>query len=203
VGNPVTGSIEAKTMIKQAILSCIAAAAVTFGLTGCVLNVKSDVNKPLFSQVQCRTFSWAGSFRTDTNASRATIANPVNEARLRAAIAAHMQGLGVQFANSGGDCLVGYGIGAHNVVEGGYPYGWGGGFGYWRGGWGWGGAWGWDGPYVYREGIVGVDLYDAKSREPLWHASTNQDLTGATGEAAEKKINAAVDAIFSKYPRPG
>ena len=110
----------------------------------------------------------------------------------------------MQFANSDADCLVGYGIGAHNVIEGGYPYG-GGAADSATGavGWGWGGGWGWDGPYVYREGIIGVDLYDAKSREPLWHASTNQDLTGVTGEAAEKKINAAVDAIFSKYPRPG
>ena len=190
-------------MIKQAILSCITATAVTFGLAGCMLNVKSDVNKPLFSQVQCRTFSWAGSFRSDTSPQRATIANPVNEARLRAAIASHLQGMGMQLVNSDADCLVGYGIGAHNVIEGGYPYGWGGGLGYWRGGWGGWGGWGWDGPYVYREGIIGVDLYQAKSREPLWHASTNQDLTGATGEAAEKKINAAVDAIFSKYPRPG
>jgi len=190
-------------MIKQAILSCITATAVTFGLAGCMLNVKSDVNKPLFSQVQCRTFSWAGSFRSDTSPQRATIANPVNEARLRAAIASHLQGMGMQLVNGDADCLVGYGIGAHNVIEGGYPYGWGGGFGYWRGGWGGWGGWGWDGPYVYREGIIGVDLYQAKSREPLWHASTNQDLTGATGEAAEKKINAAVDAIFSKYPRPG
>ena len=87
-------------MIKQAILSCITATAVTFGLAGCMLNVKSDVNKPLFSQVQCRTFSWAGSFRSDTSPQRATIANPVNEARLRAAIASHLQGMGMQLVNS-------------------------------------------------------------------------------------------------------
>ncbi len=199
---PHIGSFEAKTMIKQAIVSCIAA-AVVFVLSGCALTVKSDVNAALFGKVQCRTFSWAGSFRTDSPV-RGTIANPVNEARLRAAITAHLQMLGTQLATSDADCLVGYGIGAHNVVEGAYPIGWGVGFGWHRGGWGggWGGgAWGYDGPYVYREGIIGVDLYDAKSREPLWHASANQDLTGITGEKAEKKISDAVDAIFAKYPR--
>jgi Domain of unknown function (DUF4136) len=191
-------------MIKQAILSCIAATA-ALAMAGCAISVKSDVNSALFSKVQCRTFSWAGSFRTDSPA-RGTIANPVNEARLRAAITAHLQTVGTQLATSDADCLVGYGIGARNVVEGAYPVGWGVGFGWHRGGWGWGGGWGgpwgWDAaPYVYREGIIGVDLYDAKSREPLWHASANQDLTGITGAKAEKKINDAVDAIFAKYPR--
>lgn len=199
---PRIGSFEAKTMIKQAILSCIAAAA-ALALGGCAINVKSDVNEALFSKVQCRTFSWAGSFRTDSPA-RGGIANPVNEARLRAAISAHLQTLGVQLASSNADCLVGYGIGAHDVIEGAYPIAWGAGFGWHRGGWGWGGwggGWGWDAPYVYREGIIGVDLYDARTREPLWHASANQDLTGVTGPKAEKKINDAVDAIFNKYPR--
>jgi hypothetical protein len=189
-------------MIKQAILSCAVAATAALGLSGCALTVKSDVNNALFGKVQCHTFSWAGSFRTDSNPARGTIANPVNEARLRAAISAHLQTLGMQLVTDNPDCLVGYGIGAHNVFEGGYPVGWGAGFGYgWgRRGWGGGGGWGWDGPYVSREGIVGVDLYDAKTHEPLWHASANQDLSGATGTAADKKINDAVNAIFSKYP---
>jgi hypothetical protein len=189
-------------MIKHAFLTSVIASAVALGLSGCALTVRSDVNNALFGKVQCHTYSWAGSFRTDSSPARGTIANPVNEARLRAAISAHLQTAGMQLVDSNADCLVGYGIGAQSVIEGGYP-GWGMGFGYgggWRGGWGGWGGWGWDGPYVAREGIVGVDLYDAKTREPLWHASANQDLTGATGPAAEKKINDAVNAIFSKYP---
>jgi Domain of unknown function (DUF4136) len=186
-------------MIKQAILFCVVTVTAAFGLAGCALTVRSDVNTAMFGKVQCRTFSWAGSFRTDSPA-RGNIANPVNEARLRAAITAHLQTLGMQLVTSDADCLVGYGIGAHNVIEGAYPVTWGAGFGWRRGGFGYGGF-GWDGPYVYREGIVGIDLYDAKTREPLWHASANQDLTRVTGSAAEKKINEAVDAIFAKYPR--
>jgi hypothetical protein len=45
-----------------------------------------------------------------------------------------------------------------------------------------------------------VDLYDAKSHRPLWHASVDQNLTGLSGAEAEKKINAAVMAIFTKFP---
>jgi hypothetical protein len=115
--------------------------------------------------------------------------------------------VGVRPATENADCLVGYGIGQRNVVEGGYAYGpygyggwgWGGGWG-WRNGWA-GGGWGWDYPYVYQEGVIGVDIYDGKSKQALWHASVDQSLTGATGVKAEKKINDAVAAIFTKYPR--
>jgi hypothetical protein len=97
------------------------------------------------------------------------------------------------------DCLVGYGIGSRTVVDGVYPpwgpYGWG-----WRRGWG--GGW-WDAPYVYNEGVIGVDLYDAKSHQAIWHAAADQDLSNLTGEKAERKINDAVNAIFTKYPGTG
>ena len=92
------------------------------------------------------------------------------------------------------DCLVGYGIGSNYVIDGGYPYGYG-----WGYGWGYG-YWGWGGPYVYREGIIAIDLYDARSRKPLWHASVDQSLEGVDGGEADKRINAAVAALFTKYP---
>jgi hypothetical protein len=45
-----------------------------------------------------------------------------------------------------------------------------------------------------------VDLYDARSRQPLWHAFVDQNVEGLTGGAADQKIRAAVTAIFTKYP---
>ena len=154
--------------------------------------------------MKCQSFDWAGSFHGNSDSLRSTIANPVNEARLRTAIQSNLNTLGVQQASENADCLVGYGIGQRNVVDG-YP-------GYLRG-WGWGGgsvgghpagtagAWGWDYPYVYQEGVIGVDVYDGKTKQALWHASVNQNLIGATGDKADKKIKDAVAAIFTKYPR--
>jgi hypothetical protein len=187
-------------MIKQVFIGALAASAVC-GLCACTsLRVTSDVNQSLASTVKCHSFAWAGSFRGSSDSLRSTIANPVNEARLRAAIEANLLTVGVQQAAEGADCLVGYGIGQKNVVEGGYPY-WGayGGWG-WRHGWA-GGYWGWDYPYVYQEGVIGVDIYDAKSKQGLWHASVNQNLNNVTGDKADKKIRDAVAAIFTKYPR--
>jgi len=82
------------------------------------------------------------------------------------------------------------------VVSGGYPYPYG-----WA--WNYPYAWGWPGPYTYPEGIIAVDLYDARTGEPLWHASTQQSLFGVSGPEAQKRIDSAVAAIFTKYPYAG
>jgi hypothetical protein len=63
-----------------------------------------------------------------------------------------------------------------------------------------GGGWGYA-PYVYRQSFITVDLYDAASRMPIWHASAEQSLSGLTGDAAAQRIRAAVNAIFLKFPK--
>ena len=164
-------------------------------LAGCEsLHVSSDVNSELIGNVQCHTFAWAGSF-SGNNPLRETVANPLNESRLRAAIASHLPG-GVRPAGSSADCLVGYGIGSYAVTDWSYPNGWG-----YPWGWYWWGPYA--GPYVYNERVIAVDLYDAKSRQPLWHASVEESLEGVGGTEAEKQIDTAVAAIFSKYPDKG
>ena len=163
-------------------------------LSACGPYVKSDVNGALIGQVHCGTFAWAGEFRS-TSPLRSTIANPLNESRLRAAIASHLGGI-IQAAPGGADCLVGYGIGWYYTVSGGYPYPYG-----WA--WNYPYAWGAPGYYAYPEGIIAVDLYDARTGQPLWHASIQQSLFGASGPEAEKRIDSAVAAIFTKYPYRG
>jgi hypothetical protein len=181
-------------MIKQLIRTSITSFAAVCTLAACTsLHVKYDVNSELIQSVHCRTFAWAGSFHGGSPL-RQSIANPVNEERLRNAIAVRMQANGIQPVTGDADCLVGYGIGANTVVEGAYPVGWGWGYPYGPGWYGYGG------PYVYHEGVIGIDVYDARSRKPLWHATVNQSLHGTSGAEAEKRINRAVDAIFAKHP---
>ncbi len=197
-------SLEGVLMMRQLVRTGLFAVAVSGGLAACAsLRVTSDVNRAMAGSVQCHTFAWAGTFKSDSPL-RDSIANPVNEARLRNAITANLAAVGVQPASGNtADCLVGYGIGSRTSVEGAYPVGWGWGWGGY--GWGWrgayGGYWGWDEPYIYHEGIIAVDLYDGRSKQPIWHASVNQNLQGATGVDAEQKIDKAVAALFTKYPR--
>jgi hypothetical protein len=184
-------------MIKQLLRATLAVPLIAGTLAACSsLYVKSDVNTALVGRVHCGSYAWAGSF-SGNSPLRGTIASPLNESRLRAAIAAQLR-VPVQPGPGYADCLIGYGIGAHNVVEGAWPYA---GWGYPYGPYGWG--WGWSGPYVYTEGIIGVDVYDARTRQPLWHATVDQSLVGVSGPEAEKRIDAAVVALFAKYPYRG
>jgi hypothetical protein len=61
-----------------------------------------------------------------------------------------------------------------------------------------------DPPFASRENRVSVDLFRSGAgpagREPLWHASVDLDLTQLTGAEAEKRIDAAVAAMFAKFP---
>lgn len=179
-------------MSKLLLRNTLCATTIAALAAACSLSVRSDANPALLSSVHCGSYAWAGSFR-GSSPLRNTIANPINEERLRGAIASHLAPGEVLPAGSAADCLVGYGIGGTYVIDPGpYAYGWGYGWGYY----------GWGGPYVYPEGIIAVDLYDGKTRQPMWHASTDQSLFNVSGPEAAKRIDAAVTAIFTKRP-PG
>lgn len=182
------------------LLSILLATLTGLATSGCALNVRSDANHALLSSVHCGSYAWVGSFR-GSSPLRNSIANPINEERLRSAIESHLAPAGVLPVGSKADCLIGYGIGGNYVFNAGYPYygpGWGYGWGYgYYGYYGWGG-----GPYGYREGIIAIDLYDAQSGQPMWHASADQSLFDVSGPQAEQLINEAVTAIFAKRP-PG
>lgn len=158
-------------------------------LSACAaIPVSTNVNAALASSVQCHSFAWAGSFRGGPLS--ATIANPVNEAQLRSAIESHLSALGVRAEASSPDCLVGYGIGLHGVVE---DWAWGPGWGPW-----WGGPY-WGGPYIYPEAVIAVDLYDARSHQAIWHGYARIAPSELRGEHSQQGIEAAVAAIFTKY----
>jgi Domain of unknown function (DUF4136) len=181
------------TMSKLALLCAALFGALACFTAGCTPVVRSDANHALISSVHCGSYAWAGSFGGSSSPLRNTIANPMNEQRLREAIQGHLAPGGILPEGSAADCLVGYGIGGNYVVAPGW---WG--YGSW--GYGWGGPC--CGPFVYREGIIAVDLYDAQSRRPMWHASADQSLFDVSGPRAAQRIDEAVAAIFAKRP-PG
>jgi hypothetical protein len=187
-------------MSRCTVLVSVAAASVA--LTGCTgIPVRTDQDSQLLATVHCQSFGWAGGFKGDSPL-RTTIANPLNESRLRDAIAANLQTQGrtlVADSAPGPQCLIGYGIGMQRQVDTVYPAGW----AYGGSAWGprWGLGWGWGEPYVYHQSFITLDLYDAASHKPVWHASAETSLTGLTGDAASKRIRAAVDAIFQKFPK--
>jgi hypothetical protein len=238
-------------MNTQTLTASIALAA-TLGLAGCAtLNVRTDSDPALLSSRQCHSVAWmvsAGARSTPRAAAapadssapppaatstapparNVATTNPLNESRLRDAIAANLQAAGMTLTDRAdqADCLVGYGVGVQLTAEPAYPTwggSWGGYYGYgwgapglaFRGrrgaiglgaGWGWGLGWGggWGGrwsPQIYRHTIIGIALYDGKSHKPMWRATTTRNLEGLSGDAATQNIHAAIDAIFAKFPR--
>jgi hypothetical protein len=187
-------------MLNRNIVLAGAAAAFSLGLAACgSLPVKTDAN-PAMSVANCHTYTFAQEHVANAD-QPAAYGNPLNAERLRVAIEANLAAKGIQPADRGAaDCVVGYALGSRQVFND-YYAGFGGGWGY-----GWGrrggfyGGWGWDGPYVNDETRIAVDLFDARSRTPIWHASVSQNVSDLTGPNAEAKISAGTAAIFAKFP---
>jgi hypothetical protein len=185
-------------MLKRLVYGSVLAASL--GLGACTtLPVTTDVN-PAYSVANCHSYVFAQEHVANVD-QPAAFGNPLNADRLRAAIEANMATRGIQRVADRGaaDCVVGYAMGSRQVFDD-YYAGWGVGWGY---GWGrrrFGGYWGDDGPWVHDETRIAVDVFDARSHQPIWHAAVSQTLYNVTGPDAANKINLAAAAIFNKFP---
>jgi hypothetical protein len=187
-------------MLSRQIINAGVSAALVVGLAACnTLPVTTDAN-PALSVASCHTYAFAQEHVANAD-QQAAYGNPLNAERLKVAIESNLAAKGIQRADrASADCVVGYAMGSRQVFND-YYAGFGGGWGY-----GWGrrggfyGGWGWDGPYVRDDTRIAVDLFDAKSRTPIWHASVSQSVSDLTGPNAEAKISAGTAAIFAKFP---
>jgi hypothetical protein len=193
-------------MLTKSLVQAVAIGGALVALEACTaLPVKTDIN-PNMSVSSCRSYAFADEHVANTDQPSA-FGNPLNADRLRMAIEFNMAAKGIQKAadRRSAECVVGYAMGTRQVFDdfyGNFGIGWG-----WGGGWGgrrgWGGGFGYDGPYVRDETRISIDLFDAKSRIPIWHASVSQSVSDLTGPNAVDKINAATSAIFTKFPSAG
>lgn len=173
-------------------------------VAGCsTLNVRSD-SAAAGSLGACHSWAW---MQPAVGSRPNPFGNPLNDQRLRDAIAQRLQAHGMTLASGGpADCQVAYSAGSRTLVDGfdqpRFSFGFGTGWGRW--GRGTSGSVFWDSsyPYTYRENRVAVDVFQGSdgARKPLWHASVDLDLSNLSGAEAEKRIDAAVAAMFAKYP---
>ena len=189
-------------MLIRHLVRASAAGALGVGLAACTtLSVTTDAN-PNLSVASCHTYAFANEHIANSDHPTA-YGNPLNAQRLREAVAVNLAAKGIQPTDvATAQCVVGYAIGSRQVFND-YYAGWGG-WGY--GGFGGGrrgrfyGGFGWDGPYVDDETRIAVDIFDARSRTPIWHASVSQNVSNLTGPNAEAKISQGTAAIFAKFP---
>ena len=55
--------------------------------------------------------------------------------------------------------------------------------------------------YQYTEGKLSVDVFDTKTKQPLWHGSATQTIT--PGKSDPAMIDAAVSGVMAKFPAHG
>lgn len=188
-------------MERGKVLSTLTAGA-WLGLTGCAMQAQTD-HDAKFSVASCHSYAFSDQ-QIGALPAGSAFDNPLNAKRLREAIATSLAARNLPAAAEGAsaDCLVSYAIGSRLAPDALAPqYAWGYGVAPPLG-WGRyaGGGVIWAAPYAYREGRVTVDLYDARSRQALWHAFVDADVTELTGAEADARINAVVAAIFEKFP---
>ena len=142
--------------------------------------------------------------------------NPLMFRRVQASIDRALVARGFTQANPG-DFAIAFTIGEQDRTEvqsyGGYG-GWGyGGWGGW-GGWGWGGCgWGWGcgwghgwGGYPYldsyqvTERSLVIDIYDAKTRQAVWHGVAQKD--SYSDDVDYSKLDETVMAVLAAFPPP-
>ena len=194
-------------MVNRSLIQALAVGGTLVVLEACSgLPVRTDVN-PNMSVGNCHSYAFADEHVANTDQPSA-FGNPLNADRLRMAIETNMAAKGIQKVadRKAAECVVGYAMGTRQVFDdyyGSFGIGWGWGGGWGRRGFGGYGGFGTDGPYVRDETRISVDLFDAKSRTPIWHASVSQSVSDLTGPNAVEKINIATTAIFTKFPAPG
>lgn len=187
------------TMVRRLLAGSALAA-----LSACTtLPVTSDSN-PNLAASNCHTFAFLQEHVANVD-QPAAFGNPMNAERLRIAVESNLAAKGIQRVadRAAAECTVGYAMGTRQVIDqfySGLGFGWGYGWGYGWGSRGFGGALGYDGPFVRNETRIAVDLFDAKSRAPIWHGAVSQNFSELTGPNAATKINAAAAAIFAKFP---
>jgi hypothetical protein len=189
-------------MSKRALIHSAVAASVLVGLAACnTVSVKTDAAKDM-SVASCHTYAFATEHMANAD-QPAAYGNPLNAQRLKVAVQSNLSAKGIQLAatRDSADCIVGYALGSRQVFDD-YYGGLYGGFGF-GGGFrrrGFGGGFYSDGPWVQNEVRIAVDLFDARSHKPIWHASASQNTYELSGPNAEAKINLATAAIFNKLP---
>jgi hypothetical protein len=171
--------------------------ALLVAVVGCAsLRVGSDYDRRA-SFAGYHSFTWLPRAHSRTR-------NPLTVQRARDAIQVELIRKGYTLASdaASADFAVDFTIGSRARMDvHAYPAPY---FGSWYvGGPGW-----WGYPYwgsqidvrEYREGTLSIDVFDARSRRPVWHGWAKKELSQSDLERSEKPIREAVEAVLMKFP---
>jgi hypothetical protein len=161
------------------------------------LQTRSDYDKSQdFSGY--RTFAWIANDPVIAPVGEVSPVSPLNRRRIVEAVETELAGKGYrQVADRGSaDFVLAFTVGARDRIDVNSfpePY---------RAHW----SWGW--PYfgtradvrTYREGVLAIDIFDGKTRSPVWHGRASKRITQSDVENAATQIPLAVKAILAQFP---
>jgi len=179
-------------------LAVVVLAALVMGCAS--MTVRSDYDRAaVFGTF--RTFAWISGDPLIRPPGAGTEVSPLNIRRIREAIEAELTAKGFTEIDDSpaADFTVSFTVGARDRIEvQSYPV-------LYHRAWTWGGAY--FGPQVdvhrYREGVLSIDIFDGRTRQPVWHGSARKQVTGADISDPEPAIKRAVAAILAKFPPGG
>jgi len=148
-----------------------------------------------------QTFSWIDevpyiSYDSDDQVS------PLTQSKIMQAIQAQLQQKGYSFVEDRGnaDFVVAFTIGTRDEIRiSSYPAGY-------RGSWGWHvhGSYYYVREYTehsYTKGSLGVDIFDGKSKKPVWHGWAEKTISDSDRKNPDPVIQEGVAKLFESFPR--
>jgi hypothetical protein len=188
--------VNTKRLLGIGLLALLAAGCSTY-------RVQTDYDRTA-SVAPWHTFAWMQQEPVTAPEGPTAFGNPINQRRVRDAIEAEFAAKGLQRVEdaAAADGVVRWAIGTRDRPYGPDPR------------WSIGMGWGWyhhgfgtslmydTAPYYVTEARLAVDLFDAKTKEAVWHGTVSLDASKLSGDAAAGQIRKAVHALMQYYP-PG
>lgn len=181
----------------------------TWVLSACSPAVYTDTD-PNFDFAPLRSFTWAKSPPVVTSGDYPLSALAVS--KMTSALKAEFERKGYRFVRSArqADFAVSYTLGARDKIElRHYPATYTSGFGTWP----WGGRYygfGYRSPFPQTREVevtistLGVDIFDTRTRRPIWHAETSRRISNAErASPSDARILEAAATVLSQFPVRG
>jgi len=187
--------------IRQILTMMMTITAVSAFLTACsTISTGSHYDETTnFGAYQ--TFSWIDESPYISDDSTVRL-SPLTQSKIQQAIQAQLEEKGYSFVDDRrvADFVVAFTVGTREKISvTSYPVGY-------------HGSWGWHvhGSYYYvreysehryTEGTLGVDIFDGKSKKPVWHGWAEKTITESDREDPSSVIKEGVAKLFQSYPR--
>lgn len=182
--------------MKNLLVTAVAGVAL---LTGCATTLKAHSDHDASQDFSAyRTFAWMADQPMIAPPDDVARVSPLNRRRIEEAIEKELAAKGFRKTadRAGADFVVSYSVGARDRIDAHVfpePY---------AVGWRWGRVYyGRDVDVdVYREGTLAIDVFDGKSRQPVWHGWASKRITEHDVRHAAEQIPTAVASILSRFP---